>query len=312
MICFIHFRTHPFISDGGLEYRGSVWVTDLSEGGGDLRHNGRVVYGRRYLEFLAVGNLLHGATQDLSRTSLRQALDHGRGLKGGDWSDPLAHHMHHFCDDFRVIAVYACAEHKEARRKLALELIGNPDDCTFGNVGVGGQNFFHSAGGKAVPGNVDDVVGARHYEYIIVLVDESGVGGFVITGKLGKLRLDEALVGIPQCSECSGRQRQLDDQCTNFAALDLLAGIVDDVHIHAGHSFCWRALFYRQLSDAEAVGADRPTGFGLPPVIDHGNTKVFYCPLEGVRIQPLAGQEQRLEPGKVVVLDQRTLRNPPS
>ena len=42
--------------------------------------------------------------------------------------------------------------------------------------------------------DVDDVVGAAHDVDVAVVVDEAGVGGLVVAGKLGEVALPEALV----------------------------------------------------------------------------------------------------------------------
>ena len=47
---------------------------------------------------------------------------------------------------------------------------------------MGRQHLFHGAGGQAVTGDIDNVVGARHDMQISVAVDETGVAGLVVAG----------------------------------------------------------------------------------------------------------------------------------
>ena len=49
-----------------------------------------------------------------------------------------------------------------------------------GDVRIRGGDFLHATRRKAMAGDVDDVVGSPHDVRISVLVDEPGVGGFVI------------------------------------------------------------------------------------------------------------------------------------
>src|SRR5258708_12812810 len=72
------------------------------------------------------------------------------------------------------------------------------------------QHLLDRAGRQAMTGGVDDVVSPRHHPDIAVRVDEPGVGGLVVAGIFGEIGLLEALVGLPQRRQRTGRQRQLD------------------------------------------------------------------------------------------------------
>ncbi len=52
------------------------------------------------------------------------------------------------------------------------------------------------------------------------------------------------------------------------------------------------------------VGADGPAGFGLPPVVDDRDAEVVFGPVQGVRIEPFAGQKEGFEVGQVVIFHQ--------
>src|SRR6185295_18028426 len=65
-------------------------IASVAEGVGDLVEDPRIVdRGRRGVR-LAVGDLLHGAAQDLAGARLGQALHHERSLERGDRTDLLA------------------------------------------------------------------------------------------------------------------------------------------------------------------------------------------------------------------------------
>ena len=61
--------------------------------------------------------------------------------------------------------------------------------------------------------------------------------------------------------------------------------------------------FTGSLPMPSEIRADRPAGFGLPPMIDDWHLKLFFCPGEGVGIGALAGQEQSAEFREVVFAD---------
>src|SRR5262245_35172780 len=71
-------------------------VTGRLEPAGDLVDRRRIVDRGRHLPGLAVGDLLHGAAQDLARAGLGQAWHDDGRLEEGHRSDALAHHLHHF------------------------------------------------------------------------------------------------------------------------------------------------------------------------------------------------------------------------
>ena len=125
---------------------------------GDFTQNRRVVDRGRRPVLLAVGYLLHRPAQNLPRASLGKPLDHGRGLKGSDGTNLLAHHLDHLRRDFVVIPVRARIEHKKTDRQLPFQLVIDADDGALGDVGVPSQDFLHATGGQAVPGDIDDVV----------------------------------------------------------------------------------------------------------------------------------------------------------
>ena len=79
-------------------------------------------------------------------------------------------------------------------------------------------------------------------------------------------------------------------------------------HVPARHGARARAVLDRQALDAEAVGADRPAGLGLPPMVDDRHPQHLLGPGDGRRVGALAGQEQRAELRQVMGADQLALR----
>ena len=67
-----------------------------------------------------------------------------------------------------------------------------------------------------------------------------------------------------------------------------------------------RAEFHRHRVEPLEVAADRPAGFGLPPVIDHRHAQQLLRPFDRRRIATFAGEEQRAELREVVLLQQLT------
>src|SRR5499433_1393501 len=102
--------------------------------GADLLENQRIVDRRRHGPGLAVGDLLHGAAQDFSRTRLRQPRDCDRELERRDRPNFFAHESDAFLLDFGDPPVDAGLEHDEAAGDLALELVDDTDDGAFGDV----------------------------------------------------------------------------------------------------------------------------------------------------------------------------------
>ena len=63
-------------------------------------------------------------------------------------------------------------------------------------------------------------------------------------------------------------------------------------------------MLHRQPLDAEAIGADRPAGLGLPPMVDDRHLELLLGPRDGRRIGALAGEKQGAKPPEVVGADQ--------
>ena len=260
------------------------------------------------VQLLLVGDLLHRAAQDLSRARLGQALDRHHRLEGRDRADALAHQRHDLLLDRRVVAGNARVQHDEAERDLALHRIVYSDDGAFGDVGMLGQHLLHGPGRQAVAGDVDDVVGARHDEKVAVSVDNAGVGGLVVAGKLVEIGLAEALVGVPQRRQAAGRQRQFYDHIAERAGRHGVAGIVQHPNVVARHRHAGRAVFDRQNAKADRVLADRRAGLGLPPMVDDRHAEMALRPFDGFGVGALAGQEQGAELRQIVFRDEFAAR----
>src|SRR5215216_511222 len=88
---------------------------------GDLVEGRRVLDGGRHLPGLAVGDLLHGAAQDLARARLGQARHDDGGLEEGDGADAVAHELDDLAHGVFLRPLDARLQHQEAERHLALQ-----------------------------------------------------------------------------------------------------------------------------------------------------------------------------------------------
>src|SRR5699024_7828906 len=78
-------------------------------------------------------------------------------------------------------------------RELALQRIVSPDDRAFRHIRVAGERLLDGAGGQAVAGDIDDVIGACHDEDIAVLIDVAGIPGLIVAGEGTEIGPLEAL-----------------------------------------------------------------------------------------------------------------------
>ena len=175
-----------------------------------------------------------------------------------------------------------------------------------------GQNLFHAACGQPVAGNVDDVVGARHDEYVAVVVDISGIRSFIKPRKFFQIGFDKSVVIVPQGGKRPRRERQFHHQRADFAGLYRFAVWIDHLNIPSRHRLCGRSLFNRKLFNTKAIGGDGPSGFRLPPVIDDRNLQLFFSPLKRIRVEPFSSQKQGLEIGEIIIFDEFPLGVPPA
>ena len=82
-----------------------------------------------------------------------------------------------------------------------------------------------------------------------------------------------------------------------------MTAFIEDADIIAGHRDGGRAVFHRQPAKTHRIGGDRPTGLGLPPVIDDRDAELGFRPLHRIGIGALAGEKERAEFGKIVFAD---------
>ena len=157
-------------------------------------------------------------------------------------------------------------------------------------------------------GDVNNVVGASHDVEVAVLVSVAGVRGFIIPGKFVQIGFDEPVVSVPQRRQARRRQRQLDADRPDSAVFYPFIVRPQDVHVPARRRLGRRARLDRKFVQANAIGGNGPTGFRLPPVIDHRHADLFLGPVKRIGIGALAGQEQITEMRKIEILHQRTVR----
>ena len=203
-----------------------------------------------------------------------------------------------------MVAVAARVQAQEAKGQLALQFVRHADHRAFGHIGVRSQNLLHAASREAVACDVDHVIGARHDIEVAVLVLHARIAGFVIAGEGVQIALLEALFGVPQVGQGAGGQGQLDRDRAKGACLDRMTGLVQNLHIVAGHRNRRAAEFDRQLFNPQRVRGDRPTCFGLPPVVDDRNVQLFLCPFDGRGVRAFARQIYGAQSAQVVLLDE--------
>ncbi len=165
-----------------------------------------------------------------------------------------------------------------------------------------GADLFHRARRKAVAGDIDDVVGARHDEDIAVIVYVTGIRCLVIAGEFREAGGAKPFVGIPEARQAARREGELDGDIAKRTGRHLMARIVEHMEIVARHGHGGRTVFHGQHIEAERIADDRPSGLRLPPVIDDGNAEHGFGPAQRIGVGPLAGQEQRPQTGEIVVL----------
>lgn len=214
-----------------------VGVAGLSEGCLDFGEDRGIVDGGRGDIHVAVGDFLHGAAKNLARASLGETLNNDGSFERGNWSDVVADHLHDFCGNSFRIPGYTALEDQKAEGNLAFQLVVDSEDGAFGDVGVRGKNFLDASRREAMAGDIDNVVGAGHYEDIAVVVHVPCVSRFVIARKVGEIGIEKALVVVPESGERAGRERKLDNESADFAALEFMIHGIDDVHVHSGDGF---------------------------------------------------------------------------
>src|SRR5262252_5577975 len=205
------------------------------QGAPDFPQDGGVVDGGWHGPLIAVGDLFHGAAQNLAGSRLRQPRHRDVDLERGHRADLFAYQRHDFLLDLGGWAVDPGLEHDETTRRLTLELVLHSDDGAFGNIRVRGQHFLHATGGKTVASDVDDVVGAAHDVEIAVAVLEAGVRCLVVARDLGEIAFPHAIGMLPQGRHAPGRQWQLDHDRSHAVRRDLPAGLIDDANVVARH-----------------------------------------------------------------------------
>src|SRR5579875_2632543 len=163
-----------------------------------------------------------------------------------------------------------------------------------------------------MPGDVDDVVDARHYEHVAVLVHEACITRAVVSRELLEIGRAKALLSIPQGRKRSGRKRQLAAERADVAGLHLVAIGTERTNVPSGNGFGRRARLHRERLavagiEPHTVRNDRPTCFGLPPMVDNGHAEPALRPLQRIGIAAFAGEEERAEFRDIVLADELTV-----
>src|SRR5688500_3997743 len=135
-----------------------------------------------------------------------------------------------------------------------------------------------------MPGDVDHIADARHDPEITVSAFAAGVRGLVEPGEISQIRRNESLVVAPQCRQAARTQRELDHDVPDLSFPYLSSGRIHDRYRVARHGLGRGAVLHRLLRKPDWICADRPAGFGLPPMIDDWHAETLLGPLDRVGI----------------------------
>ena len=131
--------------------------------------------------FLPVGNLSHGCAEDLSGPGLGEPGNGDGALEAGQRTDLISHHLHQFSRNFIAVATHTGFQDEEGDGDLALELVFDTDDGTFGHIGMLGDHFLHGPGREPVPCHIDDVIDPAHDVDVSIFVEVAAVSGEIIS-----------------------------------------------------------------------------------------------------------------------------------
>ena len=154
---------------------------------------------------LTVGDAADRGSEDFAGAGLGQARDHAGVLECGDGADAVSDQGDQFGGDFGFWTVHAGFQDYQTDGGLAFQFVFRADHRAFGYGRVGGQDFLHLAGGEAMAGDVDDVVGATHDPDVAVVVDRSSIAGAIPAGEVGEVGGVVALVVLPESGGAAGR-----------------------------------------------------------------------------------------------------------
>ncbi|MCY1284327.1 hypothetical protein D9M70_332260 [compost metagenome] len=191
---------------------------------------------------------------------------------------------------------------------MALQAVLHGDHRAFGHGVVQRQQFLHLAGGEAVAGDVNHVVGAAHDVDEAFLVDIAAVAGVVVAGEGPQVGLQVARMVVPQGLRATGRQRQGDGDGALLVRSERVALLVQHLHVVAGHRAVGGAETHGMAVQAGAGRGHRPAGLGLPPVVVHRLAGQLLQPVLGAAVELLAGEEQLAQRAQVVLAAQPAVR----
>ena len=87
------------------------------------------------------------------------------------------------------------------------------------------------------------------------------------------------------------RVRTADGDVPGFAGFQLVPFVTQNAYIKSGNRLCSRTRLDRKHSQSNTVGGNRPTRFGLPPVINNRHSKLMLRPEQSIWIAALTSQK---------------------
>src|SRR5260221_14002679 len=142
-----------------------------------------------------------------------------------------------------------------------------------------------------------------------VIVVITAVSWEVITGITNEVRAFKGRFVLVEGGRIARRPRQLDGDGPALSARRVVALLVENAHVVAGHGLGGRARLDRKRFDAERVRHDRPARLGLPPVIDDRNAQALLRPVQRLGIATLAREVESAQRARgIPFLDLRSGR----
>mmetsp|Transcript_10304 Transcript_10304/g.24067 ORF Transcript_10304/g.24067 Transcript_10304/m.24067 type:complete len:442 (-) Transcript_10304:1053-2378(-) len=265
----------------------------------------------RHLVRLTVGNLPHGAPQDLATPRLGQPLHHQRVLQARDRAHPLPHELHHLPPHPlrpRIPALprgfgrLGGLEEQHGDRHLAFQLVLGCDNGAFHHLGVEGARLLEQPRAQPVTGHVHNVIRSRHDMHIPIRILEPAVPRMVVAWEARKVRVNKALVVVVNSRHETRGEGQPHGNLPHPVlpppgGLLLPGRGVEHPHVVARHREAARP---RHGADVVHLHpAHGPPALCLPIVVHYRHPKEPVEMLHRLRVRPLPRHKQRAQAREV-------------
>ncbi|KAG1246542.1 hypothetical protein G6F65_020629 [Rhizopus arrhizus] len=146
-----------------------------------------------------------------------------------------------------------------------------------------GDGLLDLASAQSMPGHVDHIGGATKDEGVAIVITDGPVQRAVQQFlEVAEVALQETAVVVPYRAHAARRQRRGDHQHALLPRSDFLAGVlVDHLHAVAEVGEARRTEAHRLHVQPRQQRQRRPTGFGLPVVVDDRLAQCIADPVRG-------------------------------